>query len=326
MHYTGRTPQTVNMKSAKGKVSPELEEKITRYFDDARERHGNQPESNFESRQTYSRIQASIFRKENRRGTFRGWYQAVAAVLLVITAATFFFNRYHLTGVMNQMAMQEKKAAPGTLTRMVLPDGTEIWLNAGSKIIFPRQFAKDKREVTLEGEAFFNVRHEKKRPFLIHTKDMITQVLGTSFNVSSYPQDKEIKVTVISGKVAVYEQHLSGKREPAKPIFLTANQQATYSKEQKSFVLNKRPLRSIDAAAWKEGNLVFKDTELREVVQRLERKYAIQIEMDSTLRCPVTVNFNDEPLERVMRVLGQLVNGQVSHHEGHYQLTDVLCQ
>ncbi len=311
------------MKAAKGKVSPELEEKIIKYFDDAQGQAGETRESNFGSDHTYQRIEASISRKE-KSFLIRTWpYQAAAAALLISLISIFY---QHSGNDQNQLAMQEKKVATGSLSRIELPDGTEIWLNAGSKIRFPDQFAEDKREVTLEGEAFFNVKHEEKRPFLIHTQDMITQVLGTSFNISSYPQEQQIKVTVLSGKVAVYEQAKPGQVNAAQPLFLTANQQGLYSKTRRSLTLNKKAVKSAEAVAWKEGNLIFKDTELREVVQRLERRYAVQIEMDTSLRCPVTVNFNNEPLERVMRVLAQLVDGQMAYKAGHYQLTGVVCQ
>ena len=313
------------MKSAKGKVNPELEEKITKYFDDALKKNWVEEESDFASDQTYQRLLGSIAKKERLVLSISWVYQAVAAVLLISLMTSLFFY-YRSNDQSSKHLVMDQKAAAGTLNKIELPDGTEIWLNADSKVGFPSEFANDKREITLEGEAFFKVKHEEKRPFLIRTQDMVTQVLGTSFNVSAYPQEQQIKVTVLSGKVAVYKQTNSPHETPEQPLFLTTNQQGIYSKKQKSLVLNKKEIKSTDAVAWKEGNLIFKDTELREVIGRLERRYAIRIDMDTDLTCPVTVNFDNEPLERVMRVLAQLVNGKVNYNSGRYRLSGVLCQ
>ena len=178
----------------------------------------------------------------------------------------------------------------------------------------------------LEGEAYFEVKHDPEKPFLIHTETMVTQVLGTSFNVSSYPKAAQIKVTVLSGKVAVYERLASGRAVAGKVHFLEANQEVVYQKNLHQFLKIKNEIKSTDAAAWREGNLMFKSAELSEIIQRLERHYGITITTDAELNCPVTVNFNKEPLDRVMRVLAQLVNGQLTYKNGQYHLGGVLCQ
>ncbi|EOR92697.1 putative anti-sigma factor [Arcticibacter svalbardensis MN12-7] len=314
------------MNPFKKKLSSKLEEKINNYFDDAEDPSTIEQESNFEGNKTYQRILKTISSKEKQSNHPNWFYQVAAAVLLIFLTSGAFYFYYQSGANVTQVAMQEKKAAPGTLTKVNLPDGTEIWLNAGSKISFPSEFDSDKREVNLEGEAFFKVKHDPQRPFLIHTQNLVTQVLGTSFNVNSFPQENQIKVTVLSGKVAVYEQEMQGKKNLNKTLFLTANQQGVYSKKQKNISLNKKNIKSEEAVAWKEGNLIFKDTELSEVVHNLERRYAIRIEMEKTMSCPVTVNFNNESLERVMRVLAKLVNGQVSYENGHYRLTGAICE
>lgn len=82
-----------------------------------------------------------------------------------------------------------------------LPDGTTIWLNAGSSITYPITFASDKREVHIEGEVYFDVQKDKKRPFLVHADQTVITVLGTQFNVSAYPEEQRIQTTLIEGSV-----------------------------------------------------------------------------------------------------------------------------
>jgi transmembrane sensor len=255
------------------------------------------------------------------------WVLGTAATvfLIGILAYVFFVSTQSVHKPL-VFAKLEKKSAPGVLTKIDLPDGSEIWLNAGSTITYPAQFDTDVREVKLEGEAYFNIQHDQKRPFLIHSATMVTQVLGTSFNISSYPDNQQIKVTVLSGKVAVYERGANGKAVSGKVHFVEANQEVMYQKHSHQFFTVKKEIKSIDAAAWKEGNLIFKSTELSEVIQRLERHYGTTIQTDVVLDCPVTVNFNKEPLDRVMRVLAQLVNGQLEYKDGQYHLTGILCQ
>jgi len=253
-------------------------------------------------------------------------FRMVAAACLIVTLTYVIFISPRSFTEPKTVAKLEKISAPGELTKIDLPDGSRIWLNAGSSISYPEQFSSEKREVKLEGEAYFDVKHDPEKPFLIHTETMVTQVLGTSFNVSSYPQDQQIKVTVLSGKVAVYERGTVSKTAVGKVHFLESNQELVYQKALHQFMKVQNKTRPADAAAWKDGNLIFKSVELSEVVRRLGRHYGITIRTDAELDCPVTANFNKEPLERVMRVLAQLVNGQLSYKNGQYHLTGVLCQ
>ncbi|TDQ11520.1 FecR family protein [Pedobacter metabolipauper] len=314
------------MKPVNGKLPNDLEKKIKQYFDEVQKQPVDIDQVDFDQSKVHQKIHASIHTRErfkNLRQIFK--YAASIAIFVSLTAVAFHFYSKP-SGILQQSAMLEKKASDGNIIKMQLPDGTQVWLNAGSRLLFPAQFDADKREVTLEGEAYFDVRHDAKKPFLIHTQNMVTQVLGTSFNVSSYRQNNSIKVTVLSGKVAVYENSETGKPKPNGVLFVTANQEIVYSKSKKQFYPHKDAVKPADAAAWKEGNLIFKDTEIDEVVQRLERHYAIQIQMDPALDCPVTVNFDHEPLSRVLRVLAQLVNGRILYKDGRYHLTDVICQ
>jgi transmembrane sensor len=313
-----------NKNPVKGNITPGQQDLIRQYFEGEAERDiPEEADLSFNSDELYSRIQQTINKDEQRPNMRNVWkYAASVAVFAgIILAAGYRYMQN--TSAPDHITLNQQKAARGHISKMELPDGTVVWLNAGSKLYFPQAFAKNKREVTLEGEAYFDVKHENERPFLVHTQNVVTQVLGTSFNISSYAESGRIKVTVLSGKVAVYETAKNGGKQP---LMVTASQEVIYSKVKQELAYNLKPLPPADAAAWKQGNLIFKNTELSEVIQALERRYDIKIQLDSTMQhCPITVNFNNQAVEQVMRILPRLVEGELSINKGTYRLSGAGC-
>ena len=116
--------------------------------------------------------------------------------------------------------MHEVLAQKGSRTRTILPDGSTVWLNAGSKISYKPGLSGTTREVILEGEAYFDIVKRAGRAFIVHTKEIDISVLGTAFNVKSYPNDKTIETTLIRGLVSITRN--SGK--PEKPVYLRPHQ------------------------------------------------------------------------------------------------------
>lgn len=315
-------------KPVNGQPTPGEEELIRRYFDvSARQDTSEEDHASFDKTGLYNRIHQTL-KKNHPLANMRRIWQYAASV--AVFAGVLFVTGYKFlqSSSANQVtALKQQEAKPGHINKMKLPDGTLVWLNAGSKLHYPETFAKNKREVTLDGEAYFEVKHETARPFLVHSQSVVTQVLGTTFNVRSYAESRKIKVTVLSGKVAVYETGKDGKSITKQPLMITANQEVVYAKSSRQLAYNLKPIQSADAAAWKEGNLIFKNTELSEVIYALERRYNVKIALDnSMLNCPVTANFNNEPVENVMRILPGLVEGKLSKYNGHYRLSGAGCQ
>jgi ferric-dicitrate binding protein FerR (iron transport regulator) len=157
-----------------------------------------------------------------------------AGFLLPITVGVltyFLMNNFKRT---DNQGMNEISVPLGSKTTLVLGDGTKIWLNSGSKLKYPQKFQGNFREVTLTGEAFFDVAKDAYKPFIVKTSALNIKVLGTTFNVKSYPEEGTIETTLVKGAVTITQNNLSQQKEA---IYLKPNQRATYIKEEGKLVL-----------------------------------------------------------------------------------------
>jgi transmembrane sensor len=136
-------------------------------------------------------------------------YTSLAAVVIVFTLFTWRYN--HFTSADIKEPRQTIAAQNGSRSRSQLPDGTTVWLNAGSKLFYDDNFSGATREVRLEGEAFFDVVKQPQRPFIVHTSGIDIKVLGTAFNVKSYPEDKTVEATLYRGSVKIFRENESEK-------------------------------------------------------------------------------------------------------------------
>ena len=160
----------------------------------------------------------------------------------------------------------------GNRSKITLSDNTVVWLNAGSRLVYPSKFSGKHREVLLFGEAFFDVSENKEMPFIVKTSSLEVKVLGTEFNVSAYPEDNTVQTVLKKGSVTINRNN-SGFFES--DLVLKPNQMAVFSKNtQESKVYD------VDAAyytIWVKGLLSFNDQDMSRVIKKLERYYNIQI-------------------------------------------------
>jgi len=179
--------------------------------------------------------------------------------------------------------MNEVVIPYGKKSQLTLEDGTKVWLNAGSRIAFPTKFKDKKREVFLEGEAYFEVAHNESQPFVVNTHDIAIKVLGTRFNLSAYTADKLTETVLLEGKVAVSE--LSALGFLKSETILSPNQKASYDRNNRSIsIIN---VTDADLAiAWTEGWFKFSQQSLKDVLNKLERYYNVQFIFD--LKFPAT--------------------------------------
>jgi transmembrane sensor len=159
----------------------------------------------------------------------------------------------------------------GKTSEIILPDGTHVYLNAGSRLIYPEFFADKTREVFLVGEAFFDVEHNEKQPFVVQTTDIRVQVLGTQFNVSAYPSDNIIETVLTEGKVRLEQNNTGMFSETTE---LSPGQLAAFSKSERTTRMKEVDIENY--TLWTEGLLKFESTDLSRVVKRLERYYNIR--------------------------------------------------
>ncbi|WP_215224126.1 FecR family protein [Echinicola shivajiensis] len=183
----------------------------------------------------------------------------------------------------------------GQVSSFTLPDSSKIWLSTGSSFTYPEKFGAT-REVTLEGEAFFEVHRNPNKPFLIKSGNLSTQVLGTSFNISAYPEEN-MEVAVFTGKVAVKESFEEGKT-----IYLTKNQMATWKPD--SGFGQTQTFDPAEMAKWRQGILTFKNAKMDEVIQQLSRWYDIQFKLNkNTDACLYTGEFKNTSLENALNII-----------------------
>ncbi|MDR1562869.1 MAG: FecR domain-containing protein [Dysgonamonadaceae bacterium] len=197
---------------------------------------------------------------------------SVAAALLI--ASFWFFLQEGNTGNRQSeqtlLAQVTEKTATGEIRQIHLPDGTSVWLNDRTSLRYDGHFGNKSREVILEGEAFFDVARDTERPFIVHAGATNTQVLGTSFNIKSYPDERQ-QITVATGQVSVEilfnesrqyrELHPSGRLE--------------FDPDRKTVSQHQVNVKNL--TAWRDNKLVFDRLPLRDVAKILERKYGVSI-------------------------------------------------
>ena len=215
----------------------------------------------------WQKVQKRIESPARRRWNPLYLWAGVAASLLVLVLA-------YLTQPAGNQTEWLVINGQADLTRHLLPDSTAVWLKANSRLQYPEAFGDTERRVKLVGEGFFEVHREEDRPFMIESGQMLTEVLGTSFNLMAFPDSQKSWVQVRTGKVAFYHTNKQEER-----LILEAGQKGVYDKGMKTFVKNE----SADANrfAWKTGELTFRDTPLQEVVDLLSDLYQKEIKLCS---------------------------------------------
>ncbi|MCL4482376.1 MAG: FecR domain-containing protein [Bacteroidetes bacterium] len=210
----------------------------------------------------------------------------------------------------DESKMNEVVIPYGKKSQLVLEDGTKVWLNAGSRMAFPTKFIGKKREVFLEGEAYFEVAHNKDLPFIVNTNDISVKVLGTKFNLSAYKSDQLDETVLLEGKVVVSEKSAFGFMKGE--TILAPNQKASYDKEHKHISVKNEPNVEL-AIAWTEGWFNFSRQNLEDVLNKLQRYYNVQFVFDSDFSTADLITGKldlKDSIEQVMLALGDVANIQ----------------
>src|SRR5690606_34081612 len=192
--------------------------------------------------------------------------------VLLLTGAWFstllFKDRTVMTS--KSVAWTEKINQAGQRSSHLLPDGTKVWLNVESRMTYPDQFSDTLRQVQLVGEAYFEVAKDEKKPFVVSTADISTVVLGTSFSVRAYPEDDEIKVALLEGKVRVQVG-----QDEARVMF--PGDEIVARKED--LKVAQRAFEYVSSFGWKEGVLVFDGVGFNDFRNALEKWYGVKVEV-----------------------------------------------
>jgi len=229
--------------------------------------------------------------------------QRAAAILifpLMVYSGYLTFQNQAKNNFHEQVMMQTISSRQGMVTQFGLADGTKVWLNSGSELQFPNRFIGDKREVVLKGEAFFEVTKNEKQPFKVNANELKVEVLGTSFNVVSFDDDTQSEVVLVTGKVA-----LSSEKGQVITSYGTmhSGQRSIYEKANQKIYTEDVDVEKY--IAWRDGNLMFRDDSMEDVVKRLSRWFNVEI----TINDPEIKNYiykatlRNENLVQVLNLL-----------------------
>jgi len=275
-------------------------------------RFWNQPSSDLklpkheeQKKKIWSRYLAENNESENIPTRFPsrpGWLKVAAIILILSIPAYFIMNRTEDIVVETKPAPEliSKQNPLGQKSQIQLPDGSKVWLNADSKIAYQETFADSVRAVTLEGEAFFEVVHDRGRPFTVTSGSLSVTVLGTAFNVSGFPEAKEVTVTLVDGAVQVNEVD-----KVEDNVVLAPGTGLVYSLEKKvyrEFSKASDPGLFAKATGWRNGILVFNGVGFNEFVREITRWYGVRVKVEGTVpqHWDLMASFENELLTNIM--------------------------
>ena len=194
-------------------------------------------------------------------------YAAVVAIIIAVGCISYWQGEVNVKDTFADISVE---APLGSKTKLYLPDGTLVWLNAGSRMTYSQGFGVDNRKVELEGEGYFEVKRNEKIPFFVKTKDLQLQVLGTKFNFRDYPEDHEVVVSLLEGKVG-----LNNVLREEKEAVLSPDERAVLNKA--NGLLTVESVTASNASQWADGYLFFDEELLPDIAKELERSYNVKI-------------------------------------------------
>lgn len=259
----------------------------------------------------YQRIEKRIASRK-RMSLSRNFFRIAASFLLLISLglSVYWGNQNR---EMRQLVSQTITVSSGEegISSVTLPDGTRVKLNVNSVLSYAQDFGQKKREVTLSGEAFFEVKHDAEKKFVVNTNFIDITVLGTTFNVYAYEEKDFVELSLLKGHVRV-----ASVKSPQNVLDVLPNEKVIYDKRTKKMSLY-RTMNNVETS-WLDKSLVLRGESLRKVFQFLERKYGVEFKLtgiNMLLNDTYTGVFNDYSLDEVLNVLKL-------HYGFEYQIKD----
>ena len=244
-----------------------------------------------------------LYLQSTRKKNFYGKYAIAAMIIIMVMSAWFLQNMQthnNQKAVNPAVAFIEKTNPNGQKSNIHLSDGTVITMNAGSRIKYPAVFPKDKRVIELEGEAFFAVAGDSKRPFTVLSGTLSTTALGTAFNIKAFPEEKRLKISLAEGKVVVNRIDQPDEER----YVLNPGESIEYNKQNRN--IKKIRFSPESEFAWKEGIITFKKASFDEIVHTLERWYGVKfiVQRKKVIKNGFTGSFKKKSLEEVLNGIG----------------------
>ena len=247
----------------------------------------------------------SVRKKLNRQSKSNTWllnFQRIAAILIIPFLIYTAWSISELPGSSKKNGiMKTDETAFGVRTQIQLSDGTKVWMNSGSKLTYPEEFSGNSREVKLVGEAYFQVESDSEHPFFVDLNGYKVKATGTRFNISNYPEDKEITTYLEHGKVSLLAY---SKAKQESPILLNEKEIIVLNKQKKQYRIENTD--GDKYMAWIEGSLIFNNDNTEDVALRLGRWFNAEIIFDDELSKSgyvFTATFRQESLEEALQLL-----------------------
>lgn len=296
-------------KYVSGRFSPETEEKVQEWFIELKDEEekrlasfdfwnepGGEPDADayaalgqVNKKIGYARKSVSLYKR-------MVWVAAILIPVILIGGGYFYYNNL-------QNSYIEVVTAYGEDKHLVLPDASEVWLNSGTTIRYPKNADAGERLIYLEGEAYFSVKKDPSRPFVVKTIDrVVVRVVGTEFNVKAYPGEVRFVTTLAKGKVEVYV-------DADEPVILDPNDRFIYNRSTSATSIEK--ISPEESNAWLTGGMVFVNASFKEILQTLERRFDVCIQYGPADYIPhfYTVKFiRNESLDEVLNILSEFVD------------------
>lgn len=251
--------------------------------------------------EAYIVLHKKIGKSDRLRAIWSG-FGKIAAILIIplliyVARDQIGDDPLQMTG---QLSYQELSSPAGTRSKVILPDGSQVWLNAESRIRYSIPFVRETRQMELVGEAFLDIAENQESPLEVKSGQVTVRVLGTRFNMKAFPDDEQVEVVLKEGRVELEHENKGPK---GRRVVLRPGQQWVYDKASNTAALNE-----VDAdryTAWHKNRLVLDKTSMQEMAKQLERWYGIRVMiMDEALnKYKFTTVFENEPLHRVIELL-----------------------
>jgi ferric-dicitrate binding protein FerR (iron transport regulator) len=266
---------------------------------------GTQPEL----KKIHKRIRAY---ENSRRIPFITWGKIAAFFILPLLSAALTYYLKHDTVVVREPELVEYFVPPGDRKHIILPDGSEVWVNSGSLLIREKEFSGAARTLYLNGEANFSVAPNPDKPFIVKTEYMDIVAIGTIFNVQSYPDAGKTVATLESGKVRINTKRAAVTSE----VVLSPNEQLIYNRATDE--LTTRKVAAGKNNQWIQGFMIFQSSPFEEIAQAIERKFQVRVQYaPNKFKGRIfTVRFSpDEDVNQVFDILKDIGNFQYKIHD-----------
>lgn len=274
-----------------------------------------------------------VFKKESKNPFTKVYFVAAASIFLVLSIV-WFYNQSNVSPIYLELTHEKNLIETVNITNqpmlVLLSDGSSILLKENSRLSYPEKFEDKKREVFLDGEAFFEISKNPNQPFFVYANEIVTKVIGTSFSIVAKKGQKDINVSVNTGKVSVYSlKEIQSKKikSELEGVLVTENQQIVFDKNQTSFikllvdqpiVINQKNLHQFE----------FKDANVAEVFSVIQKAYSVNIVFDEEMlkNCPITASLIDEPLLGKIELVCQAIEAEYEVLEGQIVITGKGCK